>query len=120
MTIYFPGVNKVVANCLSRLEYDNNDDQTYHFALDKEDVSTYPLNYKLIMKYQQKDNKILQKSKNDKIYSLRTFTTAGHTRTLITKDNKIVISLALQDPVVHWYHEQLCHPGQTRTKLTVC
>ena len=72
------------------------------------------------MKYQQKDNKLLQKSKNDKTYSLRTFTTAGRTRTLITKDNKIVIPLALQEPVVQWYHKQLCHPGQTCTELTVC
>ena len=71
------------------------------------------------MKYQQKDNKLLQKSKNDKTYSLRTFNTAGRTRTLITKDNKIAIPLALQEPIVHWYHEQLCHPGQTRTELTV-
>ena len=60
--IYFPGFNNVVADCLSRLEYDNNDNQTDHFTLDKEDVNAYLLNDKLIMKYQQKDNKLLQKS----------------------------------------------------------
>ena len=91
-----------------------------HFALDKEDVNAYPLSYKRIMKYQQKDNKLLQKSKNDKAYSLCSFTTAGRTCTLIVKDDKNVIPLALQEPAVHWYHKQLCHLGQTRTKLTVC
>ena len=79
--INFPGVNNIVVDCLSRLEYDNNNDQTDHFALDKEDINAYPLSYKLIMKHQQKDNKLLQKIKKDKTYSLCTFTTAGRTHT---------------------------------------
>ena len=37
--IYLPGVTNVVTDCLGRLEYDNNDDQTDHFALDEEDVN---------------------------------------------------------------------------------
>ena len=37
--IYVPGVNNAVADCLSRLEYNNNDDQTDHFALDEEDLT---------------------------------------------------------------------------------
>ena len=57
--IYLPGVNNLVVDCLSRLKYDNNDNQTDHFALDEEDINAYPLSYKLIMKYQQKDNKLL-------------------------------------------------------------
>ena len=64
--IYFPGVNNVVADCLSRFKYNNNNGTSDHFALDKEDVNVYPLSYKLIMKYQQKDNKLLQKSKKIK------------------------------------------------------
>ena len=104
----------------SRLKYKDNNNITDHFALDKEDVNAYLLSYKLIMKYQQTNNKLLQKIKNDKAYSLHTFTTAGRTRTLIVKDDKIVIPLALQQPVVHWYHKQLCHPGQKQTELTVC
>ena len=54
------------------------------------------------MKYQQKDKALLKKAKNDNKYSLRTFNITGRIRTLITKNNKIVISLALQDPLVHW------------------
>ena len=57
------------------------------------------------MKYQQKDKAHLKKAKSDKMYSLRTYTNAGRTRTLLIKNNKIVIPLALQEPMVHWYHE---------------
>ena len=62
--IYLPGVNNIVADCLSRLEYNKDSNNIMdHFALDKEDVNTYLMSYKIIMKYQQKDNKLLQKSK---------------------------------------------------------
>ena len=61
--IYLPGVKNVVADCLSRLEYKNNDNPTDHFAINEEDVNAYPLSYKLIMKYQQKNNEPLQKNK---------------------------------------------------------
>ena len=118
--IYLPRVNNDVADCLRRLKYDEDDVMPNHFALDKEDVNAYPLTYKLIMKYQQKDNKLLQESINDKTHSLYIFTTAGHTHTLIVKNNKIVIPLEPQEPVVHWYHKQLCHSEQTQTVLTVC
>ena len=116
---YFPGNKNVVADGLSRLEYDDDDVTPEQFALEKEDINEYPLSYKIIMKYQQKDKALLKKAKNDKEYSLRTYTTAGRTRTLITKNNKIAVPGALQEPLVQWYHEQLCHPGQTRTELTV-
>ena len=52
---YLPGTNNVVADCLSKLEYDDHDVVNNHFALDKSDLNKYPLSYKLIMKYQQKD-----------------------------------------------------------------
>ena len=71
------------------------------------------------MKYQQKDKALLKKAKNDNAYSICTFNTAGHTCALITKNAKIVITLELQEPIVQSYHEQLRHPGQTCTKLTI-
>ena len=85
--IYLPGVKNVVADYLSRLKYKNNDNPTDHFALNKEDVNAYSLSYKLIVKYQQKDSELLQKNKKHNTYALRTFTTAGCTRTLIKKDD---------------------------------
>ena len=85
--IYLPGVNNIVSDCLSRLKYEDKDNITDHFTLDKEDFNAYPPSYKLIMKYQQKNNKLLQKSKNIKAYILHTCTTAGRTRTLIVKND---------------------------------
>ena len=58
--IYLPEVENVIADCLSRLKYEDNDNIKDYFSLDKGDVNTYLLSYKLIMKYQQKDNKLLQ------------------------------------------------------------
>ena len=52
-------------------------------------------------------------------YEISTFTIAGRACTLIAKVNKIIIPFELQDPVVHWYHKHICHPGQTQTELTV-
>ena len=49
--IYLPGVNNIVADCLSRLKYKTTNNVMDHFALDEEDVNAYLLSYKLIMKY---------------------------------------------------------------------
>ena len=50
--IYLPGVNNIIANCLSRIKYEDNNNITYHIAFNEEDINTYPMSYKLIMKYQ--------------------------------------------------------------------
>ena len=81
--IYLPGVNDAITDCLGILKYEDKNNKLDHCVLDDKDVNVYPLSYKLIKKYQQKDNKLLQKSKNEKRYSLCTFTTAGRTHTLI-------------------------------------
>ena len=60
---YLPGKKNVVADCLSRLEYDEDDVSQDHFALEDEDINEYPLSYKIIMKYQQKDKALLNKDK---------------------------------------------------------
>jgi Integrase zinc binding domain len=38
---------------------------------------------------------------------------------LICRKSKIVIPPTLQRRIVEWYHEILCHPGMTRTKVTI-
>ena len=44
---------------------------------------------------------------------------AGKEHTLITKFQKIVIPDKLQQRIVDWYHQQLCHPGIKRTETTI-
>ena len=115
---YLPGEKNVVADCLSRLESDEETESQEHFALDQTEVNEYPLSYKLLMTHQQKDKKLLSKI-SDPAYALKEYRAAGKTRTLITNNNKICVPDLLQEPLVNWYHEQLCHPGMTRTELTV-
>ena len=98
---YLPGKINVVSDCISRLKYDKDDITSDHFELKKEDINKYLLSYKIILKYQQKDKVLLKKAKNDKTYAICTFTTAGRTCILLTKNKKIVIPLALQETIVH-------------------
>ena len=35
------------------------------------------------------------------------------------KEGKIVVPTPLRQKAVEWYHEQLCHPGETRTEATL-
>ena len=117
---YLPGKINVVADCLSRLPYNKIYGNHKLFALDESDIAEYPLSYKLLMKYQQKDKNLLNKLKTESLYETKEYRTAGKVHTLITKDNKICVPGPLQKPIVNWYHKQLCHPGVTRTELTVC
>ena len=58
---YLPGKLNIVADCLSRLLYNKIDGNCKLFALDESDIVEYPLSYKLIIKYQQKDKNLLNK-----------------------------------------------------------
>ena len=49
------------------------------------------------MKYQQQDKKLLRLAREDSTYVLKTYHTAGRTRQLITKDNKIVVRVFLPE-----------------------
>ena len=69
------------------------------------------------MTNQQKDNKLIENArKYPDRYTLRTFHGAGKTRRLICKDNQICVPSTLQKRMVEWYHNHLCHPGETRTE----
>jgi len=53
-------------------------------------------------------------------YLLRKFLHSNKTYSLVVYNNElIVVPLALQKQAVKWYHKILCHPGQTRTEMTI-
>ena len=58
---YLPDKVNIVAECLSRLQNKKIDQNYKAFALDKSYIAEYPLSYKLLMKYLQKDKNLLDK-----------------------------------------------------------
>ncbi len=126
---YIEGENNIVADALSRLDLTNNEpyeqisiEEIAEFdANDEEDFpAIYPLSYAEIAHEQGKDatiKRLMKKSPNRYVTQERKF--SGQTYTLVTRENKIVLPTSLQKKAVDWYHEILCHPGETRTELTM-
>jgi hypothetical protein len=133
--IYLKGESNTVADALSRLELTPSNDQQEnnenshdiyyladHFGLEDDDLPSdaYPLQYKIIAKYQWKQNDLVSKvRKNHEGFQIKSFCGGGKKRDLICYNDKIAIPTALQKRVVEWYHETLCHPGETRTEATL-
>jgi hypothetical protein len=92
-----------------------------HFGLEDDDLpkDSFPVHYKLISKHQLNDKKLLTKLQDSDAYHLKTFRGGGKQRHLICRDDKIVIPATLSRRVVEWYHNILCHPGETRTEQTI-
>ena len=91
------------------------------FGLEEDDLpkDAFPLSYKTLMIHQQADTALQQLALNNPKYSLTQFHGGGKTRTLITKENKIVVPATLQKRCINWYHLSLCHPGAARTEQTI-
>ena len=123
--VYIQGEKNVTADALSRLDITDQPitftQQAELLGLEKDEQSEdiFPLRYKDIQKAQQKDKWLLNKLLKDSEYSLREVHGGGKTRSLIVKNNKIVVPKDLQKRLVEWYHVQLCHPGRDRTENTI-
>ena len=117
---YIKGENDVVANTLSWLEKSPNQDifnisELYGYY-DKDLLDrAYPIRYHDIAKAQETDAKLQQKLFSHKDYTLDTFCGGDKDHRLIFRNNKICLPQALQKKTVEWYHEMLCHPGETQT-----
>ena len=90
------------------------------YGYDDKDLpeSAYPVRYHHISKAQETDAKLQQKLVSHKDYTLNTFRGGDKNHRLICPNNKICLPTALQNKTVDWYHEMLCHPGETRTEHT--
>lgn len=133
---YVKGHHNVVADTLSRLDLEpslpsepdptvleipSNRQLADAFSLDKKDLPDWsnPVSFKLIQREQQADESLLRTARKTSDYSIRAFRGGGKTRQLLCYNDRIVIPRSLQKRIVQWYHEVLCHPGETRTELTI-
>ena len=60
---------------------------------------------------------IAKEKPND--YSIKQFHRAGKTYSLICRYGETVIQNKYKKTVTEWYHNVICHPGETRTELTI-
>ena len=121
---YNKGKNNVVADALSHLDMSDNQDIlniSKLYGYDDEDLpdSTYPILYHDISKAQKTDAKLKQKLFSHKYYTLDTFCEGDQNHRLIFRNSKICLPTALQKKTVYWYHEMICHPGETCTEHTL-
>jgi hypothetical protein len=65
---------------------------------------------------QDKDKLIMKElMKSDNKYELSKIERTA----VLTLNGKICIPTAIKNPVIDWYHQYLCHPGDTRTEATI-
>ena len=131
--IYIKGSKCIVADALSRLDKIDNLNNTSsnnninnkvettleslseNFVLNNEDV-LHPTSFKTIIRFQQKYKSLIEivKEKPDDC-SIKQFHGVGKKYSLICRRGKTVIPKSIQKILVGWYHNVLCHPGETRT-----
>ena len=122
--IYIKGEKNVVADDLSRLEISDNQvilNISELYGYNDEDLpdSAYPIRYRNISKAHKPDAKLNYKLVSHKDYTLVTFRGSDQNHRLICLNNKICLPTALQKKNVDWYHEMICHPGETWTEHTL-
>jgi hypothetical protein len=121
---YIKGEKNIVADALSRLEIDD-DQEIFNisecFGYDDDDLppSSFPLRYKDIAKAQQSNPELQAKLLSRKDYNKSPFRGGDKDHELICHHGKIVLPPALQQKTIDWYHLILCHPGITRTEATI-
>ena len=117
---YVKGDKNIVVDTLSRLPLNGNQDTTQKSTYQEENVSeingieeqpegNFPINLKLIQKYQRSETIIIYKYK-DGTHHKGSFNGGSNIDLdLITCEDKIVIDSIIQSCVLHWYHTYFHH-----------
>ena len=119
---YIKGEHNVVADVLSRMNLTETEFSVDAFAFDEGDFpESYPLSYKQIAYEQQRYAPLQAKlTEEDSTYRTEKIKHSDFEYDIIMNgDDKIVLPPRLQRPAVDWYHQFLCHPGETRMELTL-
>ena len=81
--------------------------------------SAYPTCYHDIAKAQKNYAELKKKPVSHKDYTLNKVFGGDPNHRLILQNRKICLPMAPQNKIVDWYHEMLCHPGETRTEHNI-
>ena len=88
--------------------------------IEKVHEGTFPINSKLIQKYQRSEPSIIDKYKYG-TYHKGSFRVGSNINLkLIMCEDEIVILSKIQSYILHWYHTYLLHPGMDRTEAIIC
>jgi hypothetical protein len=86
------------------------------FGLDEIEEDTFPLDMKLLAKAQQNDKALRAKVRKN----LDEFTERKIEGTsVLMYRGRIYVPTSLRKRIINWYHEFLCHPGETRTEQSI-
>ncbi|MGH3055234.1 MAG: RNase H-like domain-containing protein, partial [Gaiellaceae bacterium] len=114
---YLPGKKNTIADALSRFPTITVSDaaiQECYETVDDPPV-VFPLSWRNIEHAQKSDTTILHMLRTNADVSTQTF---GQ-YTIAHRKSKIIIPTKLLTPIIEWYHNNLCHPGMTRTLSTL-
>ena len=126
--VYIKGEHNIVADALSRLDMTSEpipqlkkEEAAELFANTTADESAdeYPLTYEAIFEAQQEDQELHRLFQTSPKYSRKQIAYSDKTYDLIVREYRIVLPKKLQGPAVRWYHQQLMHPGESRTEATI-
>lgn len=121
---YIKGPKNIVADALSRLSLmDTTPTQDMaavadYYGLSSDDM-TFPLTYPNLQKEQLADKSLQDLQRSSPHYHLHSFRGGEGPVKLLCYKERIVVPKTMQRQLVLWYHEQLCHPGETRTEQTI-